>query len=441
MDERKIIKGLPEQLELSGRVFDEQEFELASYIFNRFKNVNSNTVFQHRGSILGIGDPSKHLFCYYTINNGELLLKFKNCTPISPIDKKSINELIDKTIILFSNVDLTTKKPVAKNINKVEEQPAETYTADTYNDLADMKLLSFFTDAEKAVLQTENYLNINVTTYASVRLKNCLMRATKSNLGDILCMTKGQLFKIRNFGRKCFEELLDIIKAVANGAEQKPKNESYYKGVVELLSSDGNFYSYNQLISKLLNYDDELKKCSYKKETYPAESLGWYLCYINESLQNGNRALLGLSKDKVYSEYSSHKKEYPELYKELSDILGEFISECLTERESKIFALRLGINCKETSLQIIADNVGISRERVRQIAKRAQKKLDRKLKKAPIQTYCEVLTLKDRITSIGLGGFVFALIKFKRSNLAKFIMSSFYNDTALNGIHIVKQCF
>lgn len=121
--------------------------------------------------------------------------------------------------------------------------------------------------------------------------------------------------------------------------------------------------------------------------------------------------------------------------------MGEFISECLTEREGKIFALRLGVNCKEALLQIIADNVGISRERVRQIVKRAQKKLDRKLKKTPIQTYCEVLTLKDRITSIGLGGFVFALIKFKRSNLAKFIMSSFYNDTALNGLNIVKQCF
>lgn len=174
MDESKIIKELPEQLELLGRAFNKQEMELALYIFNRFKNVNSNTFFQNRGSILGIGDPEKHLFCYYAIYNGELLLKFKNCTPISPLDKEAITELIDKTIILFSNVDLTTKKPVEQDNIKIDKQSAEIYTADMYNDLADIKLLSFFTDAEKAVLQTEDNLNINVTAYASVRLRNCL---------------------------------------------------------------------------------------------------------------------------------------------------------------------------------------------------------------------------------------------------------------------------
>lgn len=67
--------------------------------FNNFKNFNPNTVLKDRGEILGIGDPKYHLFCYYSIKNGELSLKFKNCNPVSPIYKEAIIELVDNTII------------------------------------------------------------------------------------------------------------------------------------------------------------------------------------------------------------------------------------------------------------------------------------------------------------------------------------------------------
>ena len=66
----KELKDIPEKLELTEYIFNDQEYELACYIFSRFKNVNPNTVFQHRSEILGIGDPAKHLYCYYIIKDG-----------------------------------------------------------------------------------------------------------------------------------------------------------------------------------------------------------------------------------------------------------------------------------------------------------------------------------------------------------------------------------
>lgn len=436
----KEFKEMPEKLELTEYIFNEQEYELACYIFSRFKNVNPNTVFQYRGEILGIGDPAKHLYCYYIIKDGELLLKFKNESPILPIDKEAITDLINKTILLFSNNDWAIKRLSVENKNEDGQNCALQEVADADSDLFDIKIIDFFNCAEKEELQKEQNKRINIVDYASVRLSNCLSRASKNRLGDILFLTKGQFFKIRNFGRKCFEELFYMLKAVANGVSLTSKDTGYYKSAVELLNSDGNYLSYRQLNAKLSDYDAELKKFNYKREAFPIESLGWYLCIIKEDLQMAYTSMRELSTEKILSEYSTHKADYPQLYNEISNVLDKLICEYLKKREGKIFALRLGLNSKEGTLQNIADVFGLSRERIRQYEKRTKKIFNSKLDRAPIRAYCEILALKKKMLDVGVGGFIFALIKFKRENLAKYLMSSFFNDIELNVYHLIKSC-
>jgi hypothetical protein len=61
----------------------------------------------------------------------------------------------------------------------------------------------------------------------------------------------------------------------------------------------------------------------------------------------------------------------------IANVIGGFIdsAQALTEPERGIWAARLGFRCKQRTLQLIADEIGISRERVRQVEVKIYKKV------------------------------------------------------------------
>lgn len=323
------------------------------------------------------------------------------------------------------------------SFNMSELQNEETF----YTDRMDCKFIDFFDDGEQLELQKDDYLSINIAAGGSVRLRNCLVRASKPRLGDVLFMTKAQILKIRHFGRKCFEELFDLTKALLGGKELPKANPPYFKNPVEKLRYDGSYLTYEEVKTLYSKHPEEVKEHLSDKEYYPEKSMGWYICVVHQSLQYDSAVLHNLSDDSIRSEYISHKKDYPLLYDEICDFLEPFINASLKDREKEVLMLRLGIKCKEQVLQQVGENIGVTRERVRQNEKRGKHILISKLNKLPMSLYDDVLALKEKIYDIGLGGFVLALIKFKRKNLAKFITYAFFNDKSLEYYLRVKNYF
>lgn len=299
-----------------------------------------------------------------------------------------------------------------------------------HTDRMGCKFIDFFNEEEQVELQKDDFLSINIAAGGSVRLRNCLVRVSKPRLGDVLFLTKAELLRIRNFGRKCFEELYDLTKVLLNGGKELPKaNPPYFKNPVDNLRYDGSYLTYGEFKTLYSKHSEEIKAHLDDKEYYPQKSLGWYFGVVHTSLQHESAVLQHMSDESICAEYKSHKKDYPSLYNEICDFLEPLIDALLKDREREVLILRLGIKCQEQILQQVGERIGVTRERVRQNEKKGKRILISKLNKLPMNLYDEVLALKDKIYDIGLGGFVLALIKFKRKNLAKFVTHAFFNDT------------
>lgn len=316
-------------------------------------------------------------------------------------------------------------------------------SGETFNtDRMDCMFIDFFNAEEQVELQKDDFLSIDIAVGGSVRLRNCLVRASKPRLGDVLYLTKTQLLHIRNFGRKCFEELFDLTRGLLNGGKKLPKaNPPYFKNPVDKLRYDGSYLTYAELKSLYTKHSEEVKAHLDNNEYYPEKSLGWYLGLAYKSLQRDAAVLQNMSDESICSEYKSHKKDYPSLYNEICDFLEPLINSLLKDREKEVLMLRLGIKCQEQILQQVGERIGVTRERVRQNEKKGKRILISKLNKLPMSLYGEVLAIKEKIYYIGLGGFVLALIKFKRKNLAKFITRVFFNDTDAECYLYVKQYY
>lgn len=305
-------------------------------------------------------------------------------------------------------------------------EPQDEETFHTYR--MNSRFIDFFSVEEQLELQKDDFLSTNIAVGGSARLRNCLERASKPRLGDVLFMTKAQILRIRHLGRKCFEELFDLTKALLGGRELPKMNPPYFRNPVDKLRYAGGYLTYAEVKTLYSKHAEEINEHLNDKAYYPEKSLGWYICVVQTSLQYDSIVLQNLSDESICSEYKSHKKDYPLLYDEICNFLEPFFKASLTDREKEVVMLRLGIKCQEQVLQQVGENIGVTRERVRQKEKRGKHILISKLSKLPMSIYDEVLVLKEKIYTIGLGGFILALIKFKRKNLAKFITHAFFND-------------
>ena len=94
-------------------VGDNKEIEeQLNHIYHAFCREFPETNYDERKDILGIGEPNKHLFCYFKKQNGEVYGKFKCELEFKklPLSKQEIDSFIDTTVELFNKNDFGLKQ-------------------------------------------------------------------------------------------------------------------------------------------------------------------------------------------------------------------------------------------------------------------------------------------------------------------------------------------
>jgi hypothetical protein len=90
-------------------ILSNEELNFIHNILGKFQHVFPDTRIIEKGDIIGIGEPTKHLFCYFILKNNELVVKFKNQTNHMELSGDFTN-IIDTTISLFQDNNFTTNQ-------------------------------------------------------------------------------------------------------------------------------------------------------------------------------------------------------------------------------------------------------------------------------------------------------------------------------------------
>lgn len=244
--------------------------ERIDYIFSSFKNDFPDTRYDERGTIVGIGEPEMHLFCYFKLgSNEEILVKFKSeNAPITLMDSNpDIAIAIKRTIDLFKTTDFkkcspsakkgsTQTKPISK-ISKKDNSPLDNTPSQTKckplisaTSLKSNASLNNSMDSKKAnatVAKTDRGKNThldNKTTkdaelkemiknvqpehettllaiIASYRLSNVLSSAGIIYVKDLFRRSYKSINLIPGFGKKMYAELCSILIALSGDDASK----------------------------------------------------------------------------------------------------------------------------------------------------------------------------------------------------------------------------
>ena len=65
-------------MQINNYFFSLQENQRVFYILNKFREVFPLVKISKRKTIIGIGEPNKHLMCYFILIDNKLKIKFKN---------------------------------------------------------------------------------------------------------------------------------------------------------------------------------------------------------------------------------------------------------------------------------------------------------------------------------------------------------------------------
>lgn len=91
-----------------------QEIQIINSVAEKFKVDFPNTQIKQKENIIGIGEPNRHLFCYFS-DNGEFRIKFKmQSESISPYG--DLSEYINETINAFKSGVFENKKANSSNV-------------------------------------------------------------------------------------------------------------------------------------------------------------------------------------------------------------------------------------------------------------------------------------------------------------------------------------
>ena len=184
----------------------------------------------------------------------------------------------------------------------------------------------------------------------SARSVNCLMRDKRANMSDILFMSESELQAVKSMGAASVKEILkrrsdylleheeDII-AYCNGSEEALIKDSAIRKQILALYYEFPFRGYNLGMI--------MEKCSMPKEVTEER----YKKVIGQMIAKG---------ELEYVDYYCYRA-YP--------VFSEYVNKCekINDRERDFVAKRL----KGITLEAIAQDYGLTRERVRQVVKKA----------------------------------------------------------------------
>ena len=333
-------------------------------IFETFKAAFDNCKFSSRESILGIGEPDKHLMCYFRHGNGNVVVKFKNAQePVSLNDTESIDENIASTIELFRNNSFYLKR-----------NPATAAVGKSATETESLLTLKLQISNCIAHITPEN----GGVSFASCsnRLKNVLYRNSIVTLNDLKRYSPDEIFKFKNFGEKCLWELcMFLTNQTADGAAEQVGRDDQFTRTYQMLH------------------------------------------YI----EGVNAMDVSFSPTDAFETYLENQAAYSSIYTGYIDYLSRISLRKLTVREQGIFNARLGINETPKTLQEIGDSYNLTRERIRQIVNKTVKKLKpkRKLKIDNIELEYARCRIVESCISASFNGFV-AYLYFESENVNQF---------------------
>ena len=282
-----------------------------------------------RKEIIGIGEEGRYLMCYFSLKEDAVFVKFKNRTWINLNDSQAIQNDIDLTIELFKNEELKIKKK-SETLESVIYISPESFFDDDYAYMREDFLC--YTKAVELIPQNKTNTSFNS---CSNRLKNALYRNHTFTVKDLLAFTPVQIMKIPNLGRKCFKELCDFLLALSNNEKNINNNSS----------------------PTLIQTEQRLQKIK----------------YIND-----NRREISVNSNDAVADLTEDIEIYNTLYFDLINHIYETTIIKLRPRERAIILSRFGINERAKTLQEIGDMHSITRERVRQLALKAMRKMGHK---------------------------------------------------------------
>ena len=343
-------------------------------IYGRFKQSFSRCEFIYKHNIVGVGEPDKHLMCYFLYIQPNVMVKFKNIDKKFDIFDESIYENIDNTIALFKQNKFFRKERAYKTkayISKNSEYVG------TPKEFVIQELEKYLKNID------EQYDNVSFDN-CSNRLRNVLYKQQIFSIKILKSYPVENIISFKNFGTKCLWELCEFLSNFYNGENFEKREIANSNTVQESVK-------------------DELLERRYSMLTY---------------INTVNKKVFTCDIKNAYYFYHNNIEEYINKYFEFIEYLSKAALYKLTPREQSIFKSRFAIDEEKKTLQEIGEYHALSRERIRQIVSKTIKKIaSKRLSNLDfIELEYSKYHLLEDIAKISVEGFL-AYIYFECNNI------------------------
>lgn len=432
-------------MKIKDYILTTEEVEVVEYIFDRLKLNCPNVVYIPRQTVLGIGEITRHLMVYFSYHDNMVWAKFKGCEPISLLsDSQEIDALIDSTVELFSQNAFLLREPSEPRVKPIPSN--KTPASET----ADFELVSNAKREYQTALERVDD-SVEILNYCSYRLSNCLSKCDIITVGDLKKLSVEQVLKIRYFGRKCFQELLSVLKKLG---EEKGEEKEVTEGAK---GNDGYLLDYcsirlrNCLLSRGITTIDDLKDYT-PEQLFKIRNFG-KKCYlelieivkrisenqpdfdttktIDRIVTAFEQPVIELDFSNMQNIYDTYKEKIPEFnlfYPKLVDLIEKFSNAILKDKEKRIYYKRIGLDGDYRTLDDIGKSEGCSRERIRQIIEKAKRKFHLCKAYSLIAPRRYKTELLEELRVLSIEAFIFYLVFKSQLNFLK----DFFYDVFLD---------
>lgn len=325
-------------------------------LYNHVKEIEDNVIIRgETEKIIGVSRPGEKYIFYVVADVDGLSIKFRSQSRI-PFVSNDTPRLVD---LARNETEQAKSDP---ELFTIKRKPGEG------SDSADINGNSIGTiqiDDEpffsKFQLNPEEYHDVILKKHEfSTRAYNCLMRSKINTVEDLLKQSERSLSKIRNLGKTTRIEIVDWISLFASDGGKIVETTTS-----EREESDGSSFAEREIGGQLT--DSEI--CSkIRMETY---------------------AWLNLAELAIQSECVSFEdcEDFCRQLKEWGTRLISSISN-IPDRNREIARQRLVLNW---SLNKIGDEIGLSRERVRQVCIKVKQRIDLRVFRYPEESVIDSL--------------------------------------------------
>lgn len=328
--------------------------ERIEYIFVTFQKEFSNICYDERSSIVGIGEPNKHLLCYFKKTvEGEILVKFKaSDKPISLIENiENINIYINETIEMFKTNNFLTEGKRSKENNAYKREREVVFEYKEIDELI-----------EEIVLTKGEVI---IRDIASKRLTNALYNVGIKTISDLKGWTCSKLMRVKNLGEVCLEELYYVfttlkqerLPEITDDRDIKYLYRKATRGMIKKFAQKENINKYLSLIK-------------FDENQFDNGTIGHVLC-LREKVQSEINLYFCEDSNKLHESYLDNIGQYGSLLESTKILLSNIINQIVqNERNKDIVLSLLSIDGKKYTMEELGKRYDITRERVRQIFKK-----------------------------------------------------------------------